>query len=404
MKRLKAKFKAIKSFKLKDLTYQHITAGIVIICVVAIGIHLIISSFAASPFSSIGASSGKLTSPATSQACTGSSNGNCVQFGCAQTSSINTAPCGPPVPVSGWHVDLADGFKAPLGPDTGTETGNDNLWYPSQSSNTDLNNDVNGDNPNETECYNANQVSVAGGDLVLTAKYQYDVAKAGVYCGGSGTTADVQRNYVSGIVTTPTDQPGYKGFTWTPGNGSTLAFEIVSQWPLSTGNLWDAFWTSSPAGWTDERDFFEGYSSSNKCGNIDSDWIYQTPDTPLPGAPTGTMKKLQDFYCNSLGFDPSAQMHRYTYLIYPNQSWSLYIDGVLQTWVGTNGIAPVENNKVDAPMELLINYALNSNATTFSSGTNQFLIKSVAVYQDTANAGQGITGGGIAPGTSVGSN
>jgi hypothetical protein len=85
MKKLKTTFKELKTFKLKDLSYQHITAGIVIIFVIVLGIHFIISSFAASPFSSIGASSGKLgtSGSATVQTCASGATGQCVQFGSA---------------------------------------------------------------------------------------------------------------------------------------------------------------------------------------------------------------------------------------------------------------------------------------------------------------------------------
>ena len=91
-------------------------------------------------------------------------------------------------------------------------------------------------------------------------------------------------------------------------------------------------------------------------------------------------------------------MHRYTYVVYPNQSWSLYIDGVLQTWVGNNGVAPAHTS-VNTPMDLILNYALAN--TTFTIGSRNFVINSVAVYQDNAHAGQAMTGGGIAPGTTV---
>ncbi len=302
---------------------------------------------------------------------------------------INPSPTGPATPSSGWHVVLADAFRSPLG----TKKGQDNLWYPSQSDNSNLSSNVAGDNGNETEVYNSSQVSVSKGNLVLTAKYQNDVAPSTGDASGLYINDKVQRNYVSGIVTSPTNQPGYKGFTWTPGDGSTWAFEMVAQWPKSTNGLWNAFWTSSASTWEDERDFFEGYSNNSSKGNIDTDWIYETPYTPYDSG-----VKMDDIYYNHLGFDPSAGMHRYTYVIYPDQSWSLYIDGELQTWVGNNGVAPVRNSS-DTPMQLIINYALNGN--DFTTGTRQFLIKSVAVYRDNAHVGSGTTGGGIAPGTVV---
>jgi hypothetical protein len=276
---------------------------------------------------------------------------------------VNTAPSGPSAPAGGWHVDFADDFNAPLG----TGSGQDNFWYPSQSWNGTLSNNVAGNNSYETEVYNASQVSVSGGLLSLTATYQ-------VTQGG---------NYVSGIVTTPVGNPGYQGFTWTPGDGSTWAFEIVCKWPVDTGELFNAWWSSTQSGWSDERDFFEGHHSAG----IDTDWIFST-------APVN-----QEYYSTTLGFDPSAAMHRYTYVVFSDQSWSTYIDGTLQTWAGNNGISPPESSN-DVPMELIINYALD--ATTFTSGSRTFFVDSVAVYQDGAHAGQSMAGGGIAPGTVVG--
>ncbi len=280
------------------------------------------------------------------------------------TSYVNPAPTGPATPTGGWAVDFADDFNAPLG----TGPGQDNYWYPSQSWNTNPDADVAGDNSYETEVYNASQVSVSGGLLSLTAVYQ-------VTAGGS---------YVSGIVTSPTGRAGYQGFTWTPGDGSTWAFEIVCQWPVNTGELFNAWWSSTESGWSDERDFFEGHTTQ---AGIDTDWIYVT--SPV----------TQDYYETTLGFDPSAAMHRYTYAVNSDQSWSFYIDGALQTWVGKNGVSPIESS-VDAPMELIINYALS--AVTFTSGSRTFLVDSVAVYQDEAHAGQSTAGGGIAPGTVIG--
>jgi Glycosyl hydrolases family 16 len=156
----------------------------------------------------------------------------------------------------------------------------------------------------------------------------------------------------------------------------------VCQFPPDTNELFNAFWSSTQSGWTDERDFFEGHSQT---GVIDTDWIYQTGSA-------------QDYYVSPyLGFDPSAAMHRYTYAINPDQSWSFYIDGSLQTWVNGGGDAPARGS-VDALMALIINYALS--ATTFTD-SRSFVIDSVALYQDGAHAGKDIAGGGIAAGTTL---
>jgi hypothetical protein len=83
---MKKVFKKIKRFKLKDISYQHVVAGVVVLAVVVVGVRFIIGSFAASPYASTQAASGNLTSPATSQTCSGGADGNCVSFGCPTNS------------------------------------------------------------------------------------------------------------------------------------------------------------------------------------------------------------------------------------------------------------------------------------------------------------------------------
>ncbi len=364
------------------------------LCLTIVGVNVLFNSSAQSPSVSVITGNGILSGLATKQSSNASPGGSEVQFGSTDNplgTSIKSSPTGPLSPISGWHVTFADDFNSQLG----TSTGQDNYWYPSQSWNPNLNNNVNGDNGNETEVYNAKNVSISNGKLVLSANYQNNVAPATGDGSGSSQSNQVQRNYVSGIVTSTTTRTGYKGFTWTPGNGSTWAFEMVSQWPIDPdGNLWNAWWTSTQGGWLNERDFFEGLNTS---GKLDSDWIYQTTCTLSPNC-TGT--KLQDFYTNLLttGFDQSAAFHRYTYVINPDQSWSFYIDGTIQKWVGVNGVAPVRSGS-NSPMLLILNYAFNK--TTFNTGIRHFDIDSVAVYQDSAHAGQSINGGGIAPGTYI---
>ena len=297
------------------------------------------------------------------------------------TTPVNRVPTGPPAPTSGWHVDLADDFNVPLG----TGPGQDNLWYPTQDWNKTPSVAVNGNNPDETEVYSSDEVAVQKGNLVLSARYQNDAAPGAGDGSGRNEANRRQRNFVASIVTSPTDEPGYKGFSWTPGDGSTWAFEIDCRFPPDTIGLFNSFWTSSLGTWSNERDFFEAHSGNR----IDTTWIYRTPVT-------GGYES--SFYGKTLGFDPSAAMHRYTYVVNPNQSWSLYIDGALQTWVGVDGVAPPKTSS-NTPMELIMNYALNGSG--FTSGSNSFLINSVAVYQDNAHAGKSMSGGGIAPGTTV---
>ena len=304
---------------------------------------------------------------------------------------MNPSPTGPAAPAGGWSVALADHFEAPLG----TAAGDDNIFYPNISYSNNAATPQYGYNDFELEAYSSSQVQSGNGELVLTAKPDTDSLPAS---GGH-----YQTNYLSGTVNTSTAHTaqGWKGFDWIPAKGETWAFEVDAQFPVDTDDMWNAFWTSSENGWTDERDFFEGQATSNE---VDSDNIYST--SPF----------AQDWYKDSTPepFDLAASFNRYTYVIYPSGSWSFYINGVQQTWVGNNGIAPAETpgeSNPNTPMELIMNYALdyynsatNSHSDTdpnFTSGTRQFIIKSAAVYEDAANAGQNYVGGGIAPGTTI---
>jgi hypothetical protein len=60
---------------------QQLTAVLVVLIVAGIGTYLLLGSHAATPYASITADSGTLTSGATKQTCAGSSNGSCVVFG-----------------------------------------------------------------------------------------------------------------------------------------------------------------------------------------------------------------------------------------------------------------------------------------------------------------------------------
>jgi hypothetical protein len=294
------------------------------------------------------------------------------------SSSINPAPTGAAAPSSGWSVAFADDFNAPLG----SGAGQDSFWYPNRLC-CNANTTQNGDNPYDLQAYNSSQVTISGGDLVETAKPDTDALPAqGGY---------QQADYLSGSANTD-PQAGNTGFEWKPGQGETWAFEIDAEFPTNTNDLFNSFWSISTSGWNNERDFFEGRPSSW----IDSDWFYN----PSGGA--------NDWYASGVSFNPASAFHHYTYVVYPNQTWSFYIDGVLQTWVGNNGIGPAEAS-TNTYMNLIINYALyNYNGSTygttdpnFTSGTRSFKINSVAVYEDAAHTGQDIIGGGIALDTTI---
>lgn len=87
--------------------FQPIAAILVVLAVAAIGTVLLLISHAASPYASINADSGTLTSPATKQTCTGASDGNCVVFGSAGGSS-GTIPACTPVPPPNAQTNQCD--------------------------------------------------------------------------------------------------------------------------------------------------------------------------------------------------------------------------------------------------------------------------------------------------------
>ena len=61
--------------------FQQVSAVLVVVIVAAVGTYLLVGSHAATPYVSITADTGTLASGATKQACSGSSDGNCVVFG-----------------------------------------------------------------------------------------------------------------------------------------------------------------------------------------------------------------------------------------------------------------------------------------------------------------------------------
>jgi hypothetical protein len=310
---------------------------------------------------------------------------------------VSAAPIGPRAPEGGWHVAFADGFGAPLG----TGSGQDDFVYPNENPCCNPFEDHHGNNTNELQVYNGSQVRVGSDGLELIDKYSPKRAPAeGHY---------PVRNYVSGSVSTQSQYSagGWHPFTWKPGLGKTLAFECNCRLPANSPfSGVDPGWWSTDVKWTDEIDFFEewGWGSGCQLSLLTSCltgvvWLYDTsPVTP------------EESYLDLYGlFDPSSGFHRYTTLIRPDNTWSEYIDGQLQRWVGINGVAPAPPYFEKVPMHLLLTNALRDKTPTsgpnpypgFSSGTRTFTIRSIAVYEDAAHSGVGISGGGVAPGTAI---
>ena len=323
----------------------------------------------------------------------------------SQGGVVSSTPLGVPAPSTGWTPVFADGFNAPLG----TAPGNDNLWFPNEPGiGAYPTTPSYADNGFDTNAYASSQVTESNNQLLETATYSPDILNA--------VGNHVQANYLSGMVATTTTNwescsktrkvNCYQGWDWIPAPGATWAFQIQAQFPVNSGEMFNAFWSTndSTTSWSNERDFFEGRTSTSVMRAsspsdviIDSDWIYQTSQI------------LQDIFFQDfetqLGFNPSTAMHTYTYVVYPNQSWSFYIDGAEQMWIGGGtGVAPPRTSSV-VPLELRINYALNAN--TFTSGSRTFAVNSVAVYEDSLTAGLPghpySSGTLIAPGTQIAS-
>jgi hypothetical protein len=312
--------------------------------------------------------------------------------------TVNAVPTGPGTPAGGWHVAFADGFGAPLG----TGAGQDNFFYPNENACCNPFENHHGDNTNELQAYNASQVHITPEGLELVNAYHPNAMPAE----GSWPV----RNYLSGAGSTRPQYAagGWHPFTWEPGGGETWAFEcnckLPSNYPKFSGT--DPGWWSTDQSWTNEFDFFEswgwGCNPLATCG-FGVAWVYNTsPVHTEESALYGMITKLTD---------PALAFHRYTTVIYPNNTWSEFIDGQLQTWVGNSGLAPAPPEFRRVQMALLLTNAIRYSSATKSPNpypefstpgeTRTFDVRSIAVYQDGGHAGLNVTGGGVAPGTTV---
>jgi hypothetical protein len=375
---------------------RHTIGALFVLLFAAIGVYLLAGSHASTPYISLNADKGTLANGAVLKASSAASDGNYVILGNGTGGSggggsgsgtVNTSPTGPTAPSGGWSVAYADGFTQPIG----TSTGQDNTWFPNRPGGSSTNPCVNapGDNSNEMEVYNCNKVAVDSQGLELSCAYSPGVATGKNYVCGT-----VRQQAVNGA-------SGYKQFAWKPAQGETWAFEVVGKFPPNTGEE-DVGWWSYDAPWTDEFDFFEswGWNDQPTSGYTTTTtgiaWLYSTP-TVIEG--------YKQFWPNASN-DPSLAFHRYTTVVYPNNTFSFYIDGILQTGgtIPSNGLIGPPGGTIKTPnMGLVLQYALRNPkySTGFTSGSRTFTVRSAAVYQDAGHAGKDIVNGGLAPGTAV---
>ncbi len=184
--------------------------------------------------------------------------------------------------------------------------------------------------------------------------------------------------------------PGYSSFEWTPGKGQTFVFQAIARFPSNTGEADPAFWSNGPPWIGTELDFFEGggWSYEHTVG-----WRTDELFTAWFAPPEPTAVK------SGFASEPSAAFHTYTLQLDANDSYSVWIDGVLQPWA--TDVGPARPNRA-ARGTLILSYALRtcpSCRSGFTEGSREFDVRSIAVYEDRAHAGVGVEHAGLAPGT-----
>ena len=288
---------------------------------------------------------------------------------------VSATPTGPPTPAGGWSVVYADGFGAPLG----NGSGQDNTWFPNNCTQTA---NCAGFNSNELEVMNPSAASVTAEGLKLTCTYTAAAQEPG------------KKHYVCGTLRAQTEAKpaGYRYFKWSPGKGQTLVFQAVAKLPPNTGDADPGWWTNGPP-WNDtEVDFFEGGGASPEHT---TGWSTDPLYTAWFATPHPTATK------RGFSVDPSLAFHTYTFEIKPDNTYSVWIDGSLQSWA-TN-VGPAKPDLAEKAT-LILSYALRKCGckTGFTSGTREFDVRSVSVYEDKAHKGVGIENEGVAPGTAIG--
>jgi hypothetical protein len=288
--------------------------------------------------------------------------------------AVDPAPTGPPTPPGGWSIVYADAFGAPMG----SGAGEDNTWF---ANNCSSHGNCAGFNDDELEVMNPSAVAHTAEGLKLTCTYTAAAQSPGA------------RHYVCGTLRGLSEGlPGYSFFKWSPGKGQTLVFQAVAKLPVNTGEADPAWWSNGPP-WSDtEADFFEAYGATSKHT---SGWRTDSLYTAWFASPLVRGTKV------GFATDPSQAFHTYTFELKPNNTYSVWIDGELQPWATDVGPGKPDLAAKDS---LVLSYALRSCScrTGFTSGTREFDVRSVSVYEDRPHDGVGIENRGVAPGTTVG--
>jgi hypothetical protein len=295
-----------------------------------------------------------------------------VQQSPSRTLSVSATPTGPPTPAGGWSVAYADAFGEPIG----VGRGHDNTWFPN---NCVVMTSCHGFNEDELEVMNPSAVGETAQGLKLTCTHTPAAQAPGA------------KHFVCGTLRGLEKFRGYRSFKWSPGKGQTLVFQAIAKLPPNTGDADPGWWTNGPP-WNDtEVDFFEG----GGWGSYTSGWKTSPLYTSWFAAPHPEASK------SGFAVDPSQAFHTYTFELSASGTYSVWIDGVPQPWATNVGPARPD---LSEKATLILSYALRecSCKSGFTSGTREFDVKSVAVYEDKVHAGVGIEDGGLAPGTAIG--
>ena len=255
-----------------------------------------------------------------------------------KSAEVSSAPTGP---TGSWTPVFADGFGKPVG-------GGDTSWTAKTNS--------------KGCCGNSNETSSESPSAVHWSEANgLELRCEGLVCSG---------------VSTPS-------FTYQLGRGASFVFQAVAQLPDNAlgGGEDPGFWSISTTRWPPEIDFFEWWG----WGSCES-----TPSTCLGGFP---VYKTAGLGTHELFYRPGetgwSRLHTYTTVV-TGSTFTEYVDGVK---TGTFTQAPNTDT-----MNLILTHAVRQSTKPRNSS---FTLRSVAVYEDSAHAGQFVTGGGIAPGTTV---
>jgi hypothetical protein len=300
-------------------------------------------------------------------------------------------PAGVPKPESGWSVEYAEAFGAPLG----TGAGEDNTFKAGEN--------------NWGCCSNLNEVAVERKSQVSTTKAGLEL-KCEYSATGYGTfeKEGVKRtfHYACGGVS---GSGAVRPFQLSESGGQTLAIVCKGKLPPNEGTADPGFCWSYPTSSGVEVDYLEGFGWG-------SDYTEQWKKS---SSCVGCYLSGGEELCND-GFgtlEPQNIEHTYTEYIKPTSGgkvqFSFWIDGVKQLVEKCGSETEIEEVPAYTPStgknHLVSTYGLRkaetaAGTTHEGAGTgfpNTQLLSSIAVYEDTAHAGVGVENAGVAPGTTV---